>query len=195
MVRFFLACAVFGGVILLAQIVLGLFGVNDHDTTAETELDHDHGVHHAEGLNLFSVRALSSGVAFFGFGGLAGLSLGGGVLLAAPLAVALGSGALVGVAWVSRAMLRLDDDGTVRIESAIGVSGDVYLTIPASRGGVGKVQVPVQNRLMEFQAVTSHGAALPTGMRVLVVDVAGPDTVDVVPDPIALPNEVSNVAR
>ena len=66
MVRFFLACAVFGGVILLAQIILGLFGVNDHDTTTETELDHDHGIHHhGEGLNLFSVRALSSGVAFF----------------------------------------------------------------------------------------------------------------------------------
>lgn len=191
MTKLFLACAAFGGVLLIAQIVLGLLGADGghHDV-------HDgHDLHHAEGLNLFSVRALSAGIAFFGFGGLAGLSLGGGVWLALPLAVVLGAATLIGVAWVSRAMLRLDDDGTVRIEHALGVSGDVYLAIPAARGGVGKVHVPVQNRLMEFQAVTAHDAPIPTGARVLVVDIAGPDTLDVVPDPIAIPSEVSDAVH
>jgi hypothetical protein len=101
---------------------------------------------------------------------------------------------MIGVATAMRAMLKLEDDGTVHIEGAIGLSGDVYLSIPPARRGVGKVHVVLQNRLVELQAVTTHTDALPTGARVLVVDVVGPDTVDVVPDPVALPSEVSHAA-
>jgi hypothetical protein len=195
MITAFLACAALGGIVLLGQLVLSVLGVGDgeHGDAAE----HDHGAlaHGAEGLNLFSVRALAAGVAFFGFGGLAGYALRGGPFVAIPLAVLLGISAMVGVAWVTRAMLRLDDDGTVRIEGAVGVSGSVYLTIPAARTGLGKVHVTVQNRTVELQAVTTHDAPLPTGSRVLVVDVSGPDTVDVVPDPLVLPSEVSDVTR
>jgi len=193
MTTFFLACAALGGVMLLLQLVFSLAGA-DHG--ASHELHDGHDTHHGEGLHLFSVRALSAGLAFFGFGGLVGLRFGGvGALVAFPMAVVLGIAALVGVSWATRAMLRLEDDGTLDIQNAVGTSGDVYLSIPAHRAGAGKVHLTVQNRLVELQAVTSHHAAIPTGSRILIVDVVGPDTVDVVPDPIAITTEVRNVPR
>ncbi|HUF28266.1 MAG TPA: hypothetical protein VMM18_14915 [Gemmatimonadaceae bacterium] len=190
MTSFFLTCAALGGAVLLLQLVLGLFGIGD-----DHAVDH-HGIPAGKeslthGLHLFSVRALSAGIAFFGVGGLAGMSTAFGLLAAVPLALISGSVATVAVAAIMRAMMRLEDDGTVQIHGAVGTSGTVYLAIPGDRSGVGKVHVTLQNRLVELQAVTSQ-QSLPTGSRVLVIDVVGPDTVDVVPDPIAL--EVPNVA-
>jgi hypothetical protein len=66
----------------------------------------------------------------------------------------------------------------------------VYLAVPGARDGAGKVHLTLQGRLVELQAVTPNDA-LPTGQRVLVIDVAGPDTVVVIKDP--LPTELSNV--
>lgn len=186
MTSFFLSCAALGGAVLLLQLLLGLFGLGDHHDGHDS---HGGKEGFSQGLNLLSVRSLSAGVAFFGIGGLAGLSTGFGLLSAVPLGLIAGSMAAVAVAAVMRSMLRLEDDGTVQIHGAIGASGTVYLTVPGDRNGVGKVHVTLQNRLVELQAVTSQ-RTLPTGARVLIIDVLGPDTVDVVPDPIAL--EVPN---
>ena len=190
MSAFFLACAVLGGGILLLQLIASVVGLG-HDA------DHDlHGVHLAEeGLNLLSVRALSAGVAFFGVGGLAGMSTPLRALLAIPLGLVFGGAATLAMGYLTRAILRLEHDGSLRAENAIGVSANVYLSIPAARTGLGKIHVHVQNRLVEYQAVTSHTEPLPTGARVLVVDIVDSDTVDVVPDPITVKQEVFDVAH
>ena len=189
MTTFFLTCAALGGGILLVQLLLGMLGVIDG-------MDHEdaghvgHGVHDtSEGLNLLSVRALSAGLGFFGVGGLLGLTTGLGLLAAVPFGLALGIAATVGTAMITRWMLTLEADGSVEIHGAVGVSGTVYLAIPGERSGTGKVLLNLQNRTVEYQAVTSSGP-LPTGASVLVIDVVGPDTVDVVPDPTTkeLPN-------
>ncbi len=179
MTTFFLTCAALGGGILIVQLLLGMLGVIDG-------MDHDdagHGAHEAsEGLNLLSVRALSAGLGFFGVGGLLGLTTGLGLLAAIPFGLVLGIAATVGTAMITRWMLTLEDDGSVAIDGAVGLSGTVYLAIPGERSGTGKVLLNLQNRTVEYQAVTSAGP-LPTGASILVVDVVGPDTVDVVPDP------------
>ena len=190
MSAFFLACAILGGGILLLQLIASVVGLG-HDA------GHDlHGVDLAEeGLNLFSVRALSAGVAFFGVGGLAGMSTPFRALLAIPLGLVFGGAATVAMGYVTRALLHLEHDGSLRAENAIGSSANVYLSIPAARTGLGKIHVHVQNRLVEYQAVTSHTEPLPTGARVLVVDIVDSDTVDVVPDPITVTQEVFDVAH
>ena len=191
MQTFFLTCTILGGGLLIAQLLLSMLGIvgdgvdTDHDT-------HDGHVGHeaAAGLNLLSVRAVSAGVGFFGVGGMAGLATGLGLLAAVPLGLVLGAAAMVGTAMITRWMLTLEDDGSVLIDGAVGATGTVYLAIPGERSGAGKVLLTLQNRTVEYQAVTSQGA-LPTGASILVVDVVGPDTVDVVPDPIT--KELSNV--
>jgi hypothetical protein len=189
MQTFFLTCAILGGGILIVQLVLGMLGfVHDgFDGHEEVHVDQTDGA--SAGLNLLSVRALSAGLGFFGVGGLAGLSTGLGLLAAIPLGIVLGLAAMIATAMVTRWMLTLEDDGSVSIHGAVGSTGTVYLTIPGERQGTGKVLLTLQNRTVEYQAVTSRGA-LPTGASILVVDVVGPDTVDVVPDPIT--KELSN---
>jgi hypothetical protein len=187
---FFLTCALLGGGILVAQLLLGVLGIVHGGHDAPHDLHGHHGGT-TDGLNLLSVRALSAGLGFFGVGGMAGLATGFGLPAALPLALALGLAAMAGTAMVTRAMLRLEDDGSVSIHGAVGTTGTVYLAIPGKRQGAGKVHLTLQNRTVEYQAVTSE-RALPTGAPILVVDVVGPDTVDVVSDPIMkeLPNAV-----
>ena len=189
MQTFFLTCAILGGGILVVQLLLGMLGIvhdglDGHD---ETHVDHHEGA--SAGLNLLSVRALSAGLGFFGIGGMAGLSTGLGLLAALPFGVGLGLAAMFATAMITRWMLTLEDDGSVSIHGAVGSTGTVYLSIPGERKGAGKVLLTLQNRTVEYQAVTPQ-AALPTGASVLVVDVVGPDTVEVVPDPIT--KELSN---
>lgn len=188
----FLTCALLGGGILVVQVLLGALGIAHHGHDAPHDFHGaQHGGHADEGLNLLSIRALAAGLGFFGVGGMAGLATGFGLLAAVPLAIALGLAATVGTAMATRAMLRLEDDGSVSIYGAVGATGMVYLAIPGERQGAGKVHLTLQNRTVEYQAVTSE-RALPTGAPILVVDVVGPDTVDVVPDPTTkeLPNAV-----
>ena len=49
----------------------------------------------------------------------------------------------------------------------------VYVPIAANRERAGKVQVKLQDRLVEFEAVTTSEDRLPTGTRVRVVGVVG----------------------
>lgn len=168
----FLACALLGGAVVLIQLVLGVLGA-DHDLPG--------GDLHLDGLDLLSVRALSAGLTFFGVGGLLALQLGAFLPLALAVAAVAGTGATVGVALLLRALLRLESDGTVRIEGAVGEAGTVYLGIPGEGGGMGKVTLTLQGRTVECQAVARE--PLPTGTPVVVVDVLGPDLVEVVPSP------------
>ncbi|WP_439632115.1 hypothetical protein [Gemmata sp.] len=178
----FLVCAALGGTLLVCQFVAGLVGFGaDHDFDA----DHDHdlsgdgGDDHGNGfLSLLSLRAGSAAVTFFGLGGLTAMYY--GVEEPAAFAVALGSGAAalyaVGVAMKSLAGLKAD--GTARVERSVGRPGTVYLRVPAGKTGPGKVHLMLQNRTVEYQAVT-HGAELPTGTPIKVIAVVGPDTVEV----------------
>jgi hypothetical protein len=194
MTTFFLLCAALGGGVLVVQLLLGLLGVVDAGGDVDVGDGHDGGHGHlaSEGLDLMSVRALSAGVAFFGLGGLAGLATPLGLFAAIPLALIAGTAAMFGTAVAMRWMLGFDDDGTVSIHGAVGATGTVYLTIPGERKGAGKVTLTLQNRIVEYQAVTSD-ALLPTGAPIMVVDVVGPDTVHVVADPTR--KELSNAVR
>ena len=192
MQTFFLTCAILGGLILVVQLMLGMLGIVHDGIDGPGGHDGVHVDQHegaSAGLNLLSVRALSAGLGFFGIGGLAGLATGLGLLAALPFGVGLGLAAMVGTAMITRWMLTLEDDGSVSIHGAVGSTGTVYLSIPADRKGTGKVLLTLQNRTVEYQAITPQ-EALPTGAAVLVVDVVGPDTVEVVPDPIT--KELSN---
>jgi hypothetical protein len=179
MLTAFLACAAIGGVVLVVQLLMAMVGADGgHDVDADPDLAHAMG----HGLDLFSVRTLSAGAAFFGLAGAGAMSVGwrpGPAMLVAFLAGVL---AMYAVAAAMRAMLRLDDDGSVRAAGAVGLPATVYLTIPAGRAGAGKITLTLQGRTVEYQAVTP-GGALPTGASVVVVDLIGSDTVEVVPTP------------
>jgi hypothetical protein len=138
----------------------------------------EHGHGSTSLFKLLSFRAVVAAITFFGLAGLAAQSaeLSPIVVLAVALAAALA--AMYGVYWMMQLLYHLHSEGTVRIERAVGTAGSVYLRVPAARAGVGKVLLNLQNRTMEYAAMTA-GPELRTGTPVVVVAVIGPGTLDV----------------
>ncbi len=59
--------------------------------------------------------------------------------------------------------------------NALGCKGNVYLKIPAGKGGEGKVQISIQGAIREFDALTL-GEELETGAPIKVVEVINDST-------------------
>jgi hypothetical protein len=189
-------CAVIGGTLLLCQFIMTLIGLDHagaddvphdfghdfaHDVhtgdTAHSAAPHEHSTSWFVGIITF--RTIVAALTFFGLTGLAGDAAGWPAAPTLVVALGAGAGAMYIVHWIMRTLYRLRADGTVRIERAVGQVGSVYLRVPAHKAGVGKIQVGVQNRTMEYEAMTSQGQELPVGARVVVTHVVGPDTVEV----------------
>jgi hypothetical protein len=66
---------------------------------------------------------------------------------------------------------KLADHGNVDSSKAIGKTAEVYLTIPPTRSGQGKISLTVQGRFTEFQAVTNDEEAILTGSQVKVLEI------------------------
>jgi hypothetical protein len=105
------------------------------------------------------------------------------VVVAAPMGLFLGAGAMLLTALLTRAMLRLDRSGSIRLEGAVGRAGTVHLSIPADAAeGAGRIQFELQGRTLEMKAVSTAGP-IPTGTAVTIVALVDGDTVEVVPTP------------
>ncbi len=152
----------------------------DHSTSLATAADGE--LHHPDSSWLFGVlsfRTLVGAAAFFGLAGIAakGANFNDGQSLL--VAVAAGLAAMYGMYWLLLAISRFSSSGNQRITSALGRRGTVYIPIPADGQGAGKVQLSMQNRIVELQAVTDGPERLKTGETVEVVAVAGSDLVRV----------------
>lgn len=147
-----------------------------HHHPAKTAIDHGSSKLFA----ILSLRGIVAAMAFFGIGGLIALAADQSDATALAIAAACGALALYAVYWVMQALASLQAEGTVRLSRAVGQPATVYLRIPGQRTGAGKIQINLQNRTMEYEAVT-QGDAIPTGARVVVVGVVNPQTVEVRP--------------
>lgn len=152
----------------------------DHQNTWGDVDDVD--THHPDSSWLFEVvsfRTLVAAIAFFGMTGAAARSAGVGATQSLLIGFAGGAVAMYGTYYLLRTIVRLGSSGNEDIGNAIGQHATVYIPIPAARGGAGKVQFSMQNRVVEFPAVTEDSEPLNTGEAVEVVAVNGRDTVEV----------------
>jgi membrane protein implicated in regulation of membrane protease activity len=120
-------------------------------------------------FKFLSIQGVSAFFLLFGLVGLAVTKGGGGVWVSLPAGLAAGLITVWIVGLIFAGMQRLQADGTLRTENAVGMDGTVYLTIP--EGGTGKVNVSVQGALREFEAVSRDNQRIETGTRVRVVEV------------------------
>lgn len=72
------------------------------------------------------------------------------------------AGALIGIE-------KLQDNGTLNANNAVGKIGTVYLTVPPKRAGQGKINVLVQERYAEYEAVTDSDEPIVTGSEIKVI--------------------------
>lgn len=205
----FLIAAIIGGTVMICQFLLTLLGMGDDgsdlgaddfagdadvagdfDIDGNLPADHDTSLGHAADADyqhpdstwlfgVLSFRTLIAAAAFFGVGGKTALSAGMSPPAALTIAIVLGLAAMYGMYWLMQTMSKLTSSGNERINASVGRHATVYVPIPADGAGVGKIHVTLQNRTVEYQAVSEESEPLRTGETVEVIEIKNSDTVAV----------------
>jgi hypothetical protein len=122
-------------------------------------------------LGMLNFQGIVSGITVFGLVGLASNAAKQPGSESLKLAVAAAVVMMALVSGMLSMMTGLERDGTVDLHQAVGKQASVYLSVPAKNSGQGKVTVSLQQRLMEFPAVTFQDDLLVTGQNVVIVAV------------------------
>ena len=134
-------------------------------------------------LEAIARYVLGAFLAGFGWTGLIGLVTLQWIMLASAAIGLLGGVVLsAGVIGIYRGFRRLESAGTVGVSSAVGLDGEVYLTIPERGKGQGQIRVVLAGQLKIVDAV-SRDRAVATGEKVLVVGTGEGNTVIVQGEP------------
>ena len=182
--KVFFAFAVTGGTFFAFRAVSLFLGFGGEDAAADASAGADAadaadaGAADSDGspggdFKLFTLNGIVSFAFLFGLTGW--LLLRDGVsspFWASVAAVAVGSFSAWATAKIFQCTRRLQTDGTVRLQDAVGETGEVYLAIRP--GATGQVRVTARGQSKIFDAGASDPAAeIPTGSRVKVESVSG----------------------
>lgn len=175
--KIFWIIAIIASIVFVIQTIITFIGIGgdaDFDDVSSAETVDDAGFG-----GLFSFRNLINFLLGYGWTGvvlyddisnsfwLYAISIGVGILFVAAFIL------------MFRQMLKLSHDGTFKLESAVGLTADVYLHIPASRRGRGKIHVSVNGSVHELDAVTDDGEEIPTGGQARILEVLGDEVLRV----------------
>ncbi len=165
--QIFVLCAVVGSSLFVIRTAMMLIGADlDHDV----DFDHDIGAHADTDID-FKLLTIQGIMGFLMMFGLVGLMLKRGFMLHYFIAIIgatiAGSFTLWATAKAMSWMKDLESSGNIDEKNCIGKEGEVYLTIP--KGGVGKIHVIVQKRLVEYDAESNDDEDVKTGTQIRVV--------------------------
>ncbi|TND10129.1 MAG: hypothetical protein FD123_377 [Bacteroidetes bacterium] len=169
--KVFWCLAVPFSLLMVIQLIMTFVGA---DSDVDLETSDDGTSHYEDEAGSFQIFTIKNFIAFFtvmGWSGLGFLQAGFAPAAAIGISIVCGAVVMVAMAWLLWRMSKLVDSGTLKMKNAIGAVGEVYLTIPANKGGMGKVSVKVQGSLRELDAMTSDAEDLKTGSVIKIVDI------------------------
>ncbi|MDE6401186.1 MAG: hypothetical protein K2L54_01080, partial [Clostridiales bacterium] len=142
--------------------------VGDSSSDAPDVSDSGGGALAAFGLRLISLRSI---IAFLAIGGWVGYTL------CYPLdwyysliiAIVCGFAAACGMAGAMLGLEKMQSSGNLNPQNAVGKIGTVYLTVPPERSGRGKINILIQERYTEYEAITDDSSPLPTASEIKVL--------------------------
>jgi hypothetical protein len=162
----------------------------DFDGDFDIDGDHHTAMHHAADADIdhpgstwlfqmLSFRTVVAALTFFGLGGAWSSSSGHGAAQSLAIGVLAGTAAMYGMYRLMRAIYDLQSSGNVDIRNAVGKPAKIYIPVPPVGTGKGKIQITLQGRTMEYEAVSDATETLSTGENVVVENVIGSDIVKV----------------
>lgn len=159
-------------VVFLILLGLTIFG-GDADTGVDVHSDVDANIADGDSIpfQFISLKNIVAFFAVFGWSGIGFIHAGLPSWLVILLATLCGLLMMVLMATLFYLMSRLAESGTLKMNNAVGKLGEVYLVIPANRGGMGKVQLNVQGALRTLDAITDDDVSIPTASIIKVLDV------------------------
>lgn len=124
------------------------------------------------GLKLFTLRGI---LAFLAIGGWTALLVSLADSVFWSIVAGLLAGALADIVYglLLRSMTKLSESGNLDIRNAIGKTGEVYIPVTPRRSGFGKVNITLQGRFCELDALSDSGETIRTGSKVWVTGVEG----------------------
>ncbi len=156
-------------IVMLISTIVGA----DVDSGIDVDTDIDTAL--ADGDSIpFQFLSLKNIVGFFtmfGWSGLGLLKTGLPIWLVIFFSAVCGLLMMLAMAALFYFMSKLAETGTLKMKNAIGKTGEVYLSIPARREGIGKVQLTVQSSLQTLDAITDEPDTIPTLSVIEVIDV------------------------
>ena len=169
--QIFALVAIPSTLVMIIQTIMLIIGMDnegdmDIDDVPETMDD---------GLALFSIRGIVTMLSVTGWCAVAFVDSGMNQVLAVVISLVLGFLALVGMAYLMRAVYRLQASGNIDVGNAVGKVAQVYIPIAAGAEKKGKVTMTLQGKYCELDAITVSEEMLKTGsyVRVVAVDGAG----------------------
>ena len=181
----YLICAVVGGLIMVIQFLMMILGFGDFndidvpDDAPDVDLDGgdvDSGDTDVGSGNMISLarflsfRVIVAASAFFGVLGLWADSAKLHPMVSLAIALLGGWVAGAAVAFIMGFINKLQSSGNVKMESAVGKTATVYIPIPENKTNTGKIQLSIQGRIDEMEAMTP-GPALPSGATVVIKEI------------------------
>jgi hypothetical protein len=132
---------------------------------ADDYVDGDGGIDY----QFFTVKNMIAFFSIFGWIGLGCYTEGLSIPASVILGVISGITVVFLMVWLMKKISALKEDGTLNFKNAILKTGTVYLTIPATRNGVGKVQIMLQGSSRDLDAITDDEENIPTGKLITVI--------------------------
>ncbi len=201
----FACIAIPATVMLLIQTILTLIGLGgDSDVEGEVDADVDAEFDSADadvaesdgifgegadggdsdadgdvldgGLRVFTLRGIIAFFSVMGWTGAVCSSADLALSVSILVSVAAGFGAMIVIALMMKWLFGLQYDGTENIKDALGVSGTVYMRVPPARTGKGKVNVVIQGKLCEKNAVTDEETTIERDEEITVIGISGEET-------------------
>lgn len=172
--QIFALIAIPSTLVLVVQTVLLIIGIGGDDIDADGVDITGNGVGDTpgdgggDGMVLFSLRGIMAMAAVGGWSGLVMHQSGFSLTVTVLLATVFGFITLVGIAYIMNLATKLQSSGNLVIGYAIGKVGTVYIPIPPNMKGSGKINLTVQERFIEIDAVTPCKRKLTTGESVRV---------------------------
>jgi hypothetical protein len=150
--------------IFLIQTVLTFVG-GEIDTDMDIDGDGDIG------FQFFTIKNLVAFFTIFGWTGIACLDSGLSMIAVILSSLIAGLIMMSLMAAIFYFFSKLTASGTMNIQNAVGGVGEIYLTVRAKRGNIGKVSLMVQGSLRELEAITDDDEDLKNGMVINVKEV------------------------
>ncbi len=162
--------ALIGSVIFVFIFIMTFIGGNADVDMAEdgTDFEADDG---GVGFQFFTFKNVVAFFTIFGWTGIICLENGLGNMATVGIASIAGLAMMLITSSLFFYMHKLAQSGTLKINQAVGLIGEVYLPIGANRSKVGKIQLKVQGSLRELEAITDSETELPTTSIVRVKEV------------------------
>ncbi len=174
--KFFWVIALCASLVFLIQTIMTFVGLGtDADVDAGPMDSSIDSMEDGSLSGVFSFRNLINFLLGYGWAGaLLFSSIEKGWLLQV-VAIAVGLVFVLAFVFMFRQVMKLSHDGSFKMSEAVGLKADVYLRIPASRSGRGKVQVSVKGSVHEVDAMTDRNDEIATGGQVKILKVLGDD--------------------